>query len=147
MRFLFALCLLLAGCAAEPVPVPPPAPPVVEELAPIVPPPVTVPDTVASKLVKRDTAAVQQQARAFIVRPSADVEAVVTLAPLTRRVNVALAVMELHHTRRGYRPADVAAARAAADAVAAFLDAQPPPRLRSSAPSDTKPDSEEKETR
>ena len=121
--FALGIATLLAGCATvEPVLQPTAAPIVLAPAAPAVP--AVVPPAVSARL-KQDTAAVQQRARAFVAPPSTPLEAVATLEPLTRSVNRALAVMELHHTRRGYRPADVRAARAAADAVARFLDAQP----------------------
>lgn len=118
------LVLALGACAAQPpapLPacLPPPAPPAA---VPAVPP------AVPARL-KIDSAAVQQHARQYVARPSTTREKVESLEPLTRRVNRALAVMEWHRRREGrYRPADVWAARSAADAVAAFLNAQPPPR-------------------
>ncbi len=121
--------IILTGCAA---PLPEPLP-VVEALPPK-PAPAT-PDTTAARLVKRDSAALKTQARRYIVRPGVPIAAVVTLEPLTRAVNRSLAVMELHHTARGYRPTDVAAARAAAEAVAGFLATQGGP----DAPSDAEP--------
>ena len=125
VRALFpALAVLLASCAAEPPLAPaPPAPP----LPPAVPVPAVPP--AVPRALHRDSAAVQQHARQYVARPSTPAESVVKLEPLTRAVNRALAIMELHRRREGrYRHADVRAARAAADAVARFLDAQPPPR-------------------
>lgn len=113
---------LLAGCGASLHPPPEVLPPIV--LAPPAPPAVPV---AVSQALKHDTAAVQRRARQFLAPPSTSAEAVASLEPLTRNVNRALAVMELHHRREGrYRRADVVAARAAADAVAQFLDASKP---------------------
>lgn len=116
------LLLTLSGCAAPaPAPLPDKPPPSTESRA--LPP--AAPETWASKAVKRDTTALKGQARRFAATPGVPIESVVTLEPLTRNVNRALAVMELHHTRGGgYRPADIAAARAAAEAVAGFLATQ-----------------------
>lgn len=123
----WALCLGLAGCCASPVPVPPvPPDPPAAQAQPAPSPRVS--DTEASKTVKRDSGAVKAQARQLIVQPSVPVEVVKQLEPLTHAVNRALAVMELHHSRGGYRAVDVIRARDAADAVARFIDAQPPPR-------------------
>ncbi len=114
-----------AGGAPRPWPPPPPPPPAV---APPAPAPPAVPSAV-SRALHRDTAVVRQNARQCVARPSTSADKVETLEPLTRAMNRALAVMEGHRARAGhYRPADVRAARAAADAVARFLDAQPPPR-------------------
>lgn len=120
------LALLLAGCAASRCPVPaPPAP----QAPPAAPPAASLAPPAAARALKRDTAAVQQHARQYVAKPSTSAKDVEKLEPLTRAVNRSLAVMELHHRREGrYRPADVRAARTAADAVAGFLDAQPPPR-------------------
>lgn len=119
-----ALAILASACAVEPPPAPltpPPSPPPAAPV-PVVPPAVP-------RALKRDSAAVQQHARQYVARPSTQAESVVKLEPLTRAVNRSLAVMELHRRREGrYRPADVRAARAAADQVARFLDDQPPPR-------------------
>lgn len=125
MRLCCALALALAACCAPPAPAPAPAaesPPGSRPALPALPP------AVPARL-KADSAAVQQHARQYVAKPSTSAEKVVALEPLTRRVNRALAVMEWHRRREGhYRPLDVRAARIAADAVAAFLDAQPPPR-------------------
>lgn len=114
---------LLTGCAPPPLPQPPP----VEAPAPTPPaPPAASP--AATARVKHDTAAVQQRAQAFLAPPSTSAAAVASLEPLTRAVNRSLAVMELHHKRDGrYRPADVAAARAAGEAVTRFLNQQSAP--------------------
>lgn len=124
MKALAALALVLAGCAAPP-PFPPPV--FVPEPPPAVLVQPRVPDTAASVALKRDTAAVQAKTRAFIAKPSAGVDEVKALDPLNRALNRALATMERHHTRRGYRPADVAAARARADDLAHALAAQSRP--------------------
>ena len=122
------IALVLAGCAVT-LPATAPEPPAAETQAPapVLPSaPPTAPPPVAARL-KVDSAAVQANARQFVAKPSTPVEAVATLEPLTRQVNRALAVMELHHRREGgYRKADVAAARTAADADARFLDEQAP---------------------
>ncbi len=122
-----ALQLGLAGCAAGACPAPDPLPPVEPAVVAAPPPVPAVPPAVTARL-KVDTAAVQRNARQFTAKPSTSNEAVAALEPLTRRVNVALAVLELHRRKEGrYRPADIRSARAAADAVAAFLITQPPP--------------------
>lgn len=125
---LLGLALALAGCAVEACP-PSPMPATAAEspLGPRPAPP-AVPPAVGARL-KLDSAAVQQHARQYVARPSTPAEKVEALEPLTRRVNRTLAVMEWHRRREGrYRATDVRAARSAADAVAAFLNAQPPPR-------------------
>lgn len=141
MRLVLLLALWLAGCSTgEPVPELPE--PVVASpslrTAPVQP---VAPPAVTARL-KVDAAAVQQRVKEFIAPPSAPLAAVATLEPLTRRVNRALAVLELHRTKRGYRPADVRAARAAADAVALFLDSQaevPPVEVPRSGPPNPEP--------
>lgn len=118
---------LLTGCAAPgPLPVPPElVAPVPAPAAPSVPPAV-------SRALVRDSAAVQANARQYVAKPSTSPASVLSLEPLTQQVNRARAVLELHRRREGrYRPADVRAARAAADQVARFLSAQPVPLEKS----------------
>ena len=120
------LVSLLAGCAA-PVVAPSPDPPIVlAPTAPVLPPAAPL---AVTRALKRDSAAVQRNARRFVVSPSTTAEAVATVEPLARELNRSLAVMELRRTRRGYRPADVSAARLAADRLARFLRSRPDAEL------------------
>lgn len=117
-----AAAALLAGCAAPRAAQAPDGPAIV--LAPPGAPAPSVAPRAVSRALKRDSAAVAARASAFLAPPSTPLADVARLEPLARAMNRRLAVMELHATRRGYRPADVRAARAAADAVAHFLDGQ-----------------------
>lgn len=129
-RMLAALaCAGLAAACSVPAPPLPEPPALPAARAPSPRPAATVPavpDAVSQKVI-RDTVILRRRTQAFIAPPSAPLDKVATLADLTRDINKALAVMELHHTRAGYRPADVRAARKAANAAAAFLAAQPVP--------------------
>lgn len=117
---LFVACVALASCAAPALPLPPVPPPP----AAVAPRPVAAASPAASRSIMRDSAALRQQAGRFVVLPSVATDDLEALDPLTRGLGAALNRMEVRRTPRGYRRDDVALARARADELARFLNAQ-----------------------
>jgi len=120
---------VLLGCAATPKPRELPGPVIV-----LTPPQPTrarmPPDAVASSraaLVLRDTAALQRQATRYVARRDSRPEVTDHLTTLTLQARQSIERMQRGRAHAAYRPADVVAARVAADALAAFLQTQASP--------------------
>lgn len=113
---------LLSGCA-PPAPEPDaPEGPVIVLTPPAPHPP--APGTASAAVVARDAAALRRQATRYVVRRDANPVVIDRLSTLTLQARRAVEHMRATRTRAGYRPADVAAARTAADTLAEFLQTQ-----------------------
>ena len=77
--------------------------------------------------VRRDTAALESQARRYVRRPDSKPEVINELSVLLLQTTRAVSRMEGNRMRKAYRASDVIAARVSADALAAFLQVQARP--------------------
>ena len=117
------LAAALAGCA--PRPAAPPAPVRIQ----LVPMPVAAPaaalaptaNAPSAAAILRDTAALQDQATAYVARRDSKPAVIDQLTALTTQVRSAVQRMQANRSRAGYRRQDVTTARAAADGLAAYL--------------------------
>ncbi len=82
------------------------------------------PSTASAAVVVRDAAVLRRLATRYVVRRDANPAVIDRLSTLTLQARRAVEQMQATRTRAGYRPADVAAARTAADTLAAFLQTQ-----------------------
>ncbi len=102
---------------------------------PIVLSPMTVPQRHAAPTVGtdspaaviRDNAALRDQATKYVASPRSKPAVVDRLTTLTLQATQATQRLQAGRTRRGFRATDVAAARVAADALAAYLQTQAAP--------------------
>ncbi len=113
----------LPGCAPPDMPAAPAAPAIVLAPPPAQRPP--PPGAASAATVARDAAVLRRLATRYVVRRDANPAVIDRLSTLTLQTRRAVERMQATRTRAGYRPADVAAARAAADTLAAFLQTQP----------------------
>jgi hypothetical protein len=125
------LCILalLAGCAttddAVSTPTTPPLNPnpVAEPATPrkIAPPANAATAEAAAAALARDSAALQDQATTYVTGSHSQTQVIDQLTILTMRSNLAMDKMETNRVGKVYRKADIAEARAAADALAAYM--------------------------
>lgn len=106
---------ITAPAIATPAPQPSPSPPLDNATS------------VPANAVIRDTRALQRQATTYVVRKDSKPEVIDTLSTLTLQTRQAVGRMQAHRAGHVYRPADVTAARVAADLLAAFLQTQAKP--------------------
>lgn len=117
---------VLPGCGGAPgTGVVPEAPAIV--LAPPPAPPPPPPGAASAATVAREAAALRRLATRYVVRRDANPAVIDRLSTLTLQARRAVERMQATRTRSGFRPADVAAARAAADTLAAFLQTEAKP--------------------
>lgn len=116
----------LPGCAA----VAPDTPVISEAPAVVLAPPAPLPappGAASAATVAREAAVLRRLATRYVVRRDANPAVIDRLSALTLQARRAVERMQATRTRAGFRPTDVAAARAAADTLAAFLQTEAKP--------------------
>ena len=133
----------LPGCGASPDTLAVPEGPVVV-LTPPPAPPAPPPGAASAATVAREAAVLRGLATRYVVRRDANPAVIDRLSALTLQARRAVERMQVTRTRAGFRPADVAAARAAADTLAAFLqtEAKPVPAAAAADPAPAPPPGE-----
>lgn len=117
---------VLPGCGAAPDgPAVPEAPAIV--LAPPPAPLPAPPGAASAATVTREAAVLRRLATRYVVRRDANPAVIDRLSALTLQARRAVERMQATRTRAGFSPADVAAARTAADTLAAFLQTEAKP--------------------